>query len=523
MKITRYILIPLIIILVIGGVSTYIHLENKPLGIGSIITLNLNLFAMIGLISLGLVIRFFKWHFFMRLYSIRLKIRKSFAIFFSSLFVNLLFPLLIGETLTKNYFLHKENYTDTYKNIPLILLERILDVCAILILGIIFYASSSDKAISTASQVYLFIGAGACVILISAALIFIKVKFSLKLVISFLIGAAGWLAIFLIYFVLPGTAKQYMPFSDFGYIFSNYLVFYPTTPMGIFLSGNYLYVSFEQLFRDPSVLVQAVINIRIASVAPAFIIGLVSTVSLMRKKKAGDFHFNEISDEYEEMIPKHVRDRLIDRKCSLIIEDLRQKYGNLNKLTGLDLGGGKGWYTSRLTELTGANLILVERSSGQAKDAVKRDSSIQAVIADIENLPFENNSADFAFSINVFHHLEGHDAQKRAFDSVSRVLKPEGKFYLHEMNVHNIFFKVYMNYFFPLVKTIDEGIELWIDPKFDKASNFVSGKIVYFTFLPEFAGKKMMRVFEPIERKLEKSSLAKYSAHYFRVFENIKS
>jgi SAM-dependent methyltransferase len=154
---------------------------------------------------------------------------------------------------------------------------------------------------------------------------------------------------------------------------------------------------------------------------------------------------------------------------------------------------------------------------------VKRDPAIRAVIADIENLPFENNSADFAFSINVFHHLEGRDAQKRAFDSVSRVLKPDGKFYLHEMNVHNFFFKVYMNYFFPLVKTIDEGIELWIDPALSKAGSFVSNKIIYFTFIPEFAGRKMMKTFEPLERRLENSSLAKYSAHYFRVFENIKS
>jgi hypothetical protein len=100
--------------------------------------------------------------------------------------------------------------------------------------------------------------------------------------------------------------------------------------MGIFLSGNYLYVSFEQLIKDPSALVQTVINIRIASVAPALIIGLISTVTLLKKKKIQDYHFNEISDEYEEMIPEHVRERLINRKCSLIIDDLKQKYSSLD-------------------------------------------------------------------------------------------------------------------------------------------------------------------------------------------------
>ena len=522
MKFPRYIIWPLILVLIVGGISTYIHLQNKTIGIEKVIELNLNLFVMISLITAGLIIRFFKWHFFMRLYDIRLKIRKSFGIFFASLFVNLLFPLLIGEVLTKNYFLRKENYMNTYRNISLILFERVLDVMAIIILGIIFLVFSSEKATDSSPQAYLFIGIGVCIIFAIFTFFTVKIRLSYKLAVSFLTGLLGWFVIYLIYFVLPAETRSNLSFTDFSYIFSNYLVFYPTTPMGIFLSGNYLYISFEQIVKDPVVLLQTVINIRIASIIPALVIGLIAAIKLFKKRKTVNYHFDEISDEYTDMIPEHIRERLIQRKCSLIIEDLKQKHRNLEGLTGLDLGGGKGWYTSRLIDLTGAKVILVERSTGQAKDALSRDPRIMAVVADIEELPFGNNFADFAFSINVFHHLEERNAQKRAFDSVSRVLKPEGSFYLHEMNVHNIFFKIYMNYFFPLVKTIDEGIELWIDPKLARAGNFLSDRIIYFTFLPEFIGKRMMKLLEPLERRLENSSFGKYSAHYFRVFENNK-
>lgn len=524
-KLLRYILLPVSAFVLLGAVSTYIHLSSNTLNALNVLSLNLNLLVMSLLVMAGLLIRFFKWHFFLRIYEIRIKIRKSFYIFFFSLFVNLFFPLLIGETLTKNYLLRKENYPYSFRNISIILLERLLDVIAILVFGLVFIAFSSERALANSPQMYIYAGIAVSLIVIAGVFLSKKIFFSFKFIISFLIGCAGWFVIYLIYFTLPQEAASSISFVDFGYIFSNNLVFYPTTPMGLFVSGNYLFISLEAFIKDPALLVQTVVSIRLASILPTAVMGLVMVIQAFRKRKtAEEFHFDEISDEYAEMIPEHVRERLIERKCSMMIEDLREKFGNdLSKLTGLDLGGGKGWYTSRLIELTGSpNIILVERSVNQAEDAVKRDPKIKTIIADISELPFEENSADFAFSINVFHHLDDRDAQRRAFDSLSKVLKPGGKFYLHEMNVQNIFFKLYMNYFFPLVKTIDEGIENWIEPGMQEAGKFVSDKIIYFTFLPEFVGKGALKVFEPLEKKLERSRFAKYSAHYFRAFENRK-
>ncbi len=524
-RLIRYLLLPISAFILFGAVSTYIHLNSHTLNLSNALSLNINLMIMSLLILSGLVIRFFKWHFFLRIYEIRIKIRRSFYIFFISLFVNLFFPLLIGETLTKNYLLRKENYPYSFRNITIILLERLLDIIAILLFGIVFLAFSSDKALINSPQLYFYIAIAVALIAAAAAFLTKKVYFSFKFLISFLIGCAGWFVIFMIYFALPGSsAGGSLSFFDFGYIFSNSLVFYPTTPMGLFVSGNYLYIALEEYIKQPQLLVQTVINIRIASILPTALVGFAMAINSFRKRKTKEeFHFDEISDDYAEMIPEHVRERLITRKCNMIIDDLKQKYGTLTGLTGLDLGGGKGWYTSRLLDtMSTNNIILVERSRRQAEDAEKRDPRIKPIIADIAELPFGENSADFAFSINVFHHLDNREAQRKAFESLSKVLKPGGRFYLHEMNVQNLFFRLYMNYFFPLVKTIDEGIENWIDPQMTGIGNFISSKIIYFTFMPEFAGKTMIRLFAPIEKKLENSRLGKYSAHYLRVFENNK-
>jgi SAM-dependent methyltransferase len=435
----------------------------------------------------------------------------------------LFFPLMLGEVITKTYFLKKEGYVNIKNNVILIVAERVLDFIIIILLGLLFLSKGINPVIYGSTNEVLMIILSIIAVVFLLIIFIVESKVIVKLSICFLAGIIGWAVIYLIYFFLPQGVSHSVSLNDFGYLFSNYLVIYPATPMGLFTSGNILYISLEKLVISPALLLQSVINIRIASVAPTLIIGFISTLRLIKdRKKQTQFHFDEISDEYSGMIPEHIRERLIERKCGFIFDSLKKGFQNTNGLTGLDLGGGKGWYTSRMIDLTGSNVILVERSKKQAKDAVKRDPRIQAVIADIEHLPFKENSIDYGFSINVFHHLENNEAQLRAFNSISCVLKRGKRFFLHEMNVRNIFFKIYMEYLFPLLKTIDEGIECWVDPGKNKFGPFISNKIVYFTFLPDFMGVYIIKPFLTLERWLEHSRVGKYSAHYFRVFENIK-
>ena len=55
-----------------------------------------------------------------------------------------------------------------------------------------------------------------------------------------------------------------------------------------------------------------------------------------------------------------------------------------------------------------------------------------------------------------------------ALAEVARCLRPGGRLIVHEINVHNPFFRFYMNYVFPLLTRIDLGNEWWLSP-FDAA------------------------------------------------------
>lgn len=523
----NYIAVFFLFILAVGAISTYIHFINKSLDYHTLFTINVKLLFMTVLMILGLLIRFFKWHIFLRSHKYRLKIRRSLTIFFSSLGINLLFPFLIGEIITKHYFLKREGYSNFERNISFIILERALDLVAIISFRNVCMSFCTNQALADPSSFFhgriSIIGFSALLIVLAGLLCAVNVRALFRIALCAGVGVIGWLIIYLIYFVLPAGVSGYLSFVDFGYYFSNYLLLYPLTPMGIFAAANYQYIILEKIITDPNLLWVTAINIRIVSILPCFLIGLGAVATIIgEKRQHAAFHFDMIADEYSEMIPEHIRERLIDRKCKLIADYLVSSPADQHKKTGLDLGGGKGWYASRIIDLTGAAVILVERSLNQVKDAHSRDPRIKTVLADIQHLPFKKDSIDFSFSINVFHHLENEVAQLKAFESLSSALRNGGHFYLHEINTNNMFFKIYMNYIFPLIKTIDEGIECWIMPDRNRFGNFISHTIVYFTFMPDFISSSLMKLLSPVEQKLELSRYKKYSAHYFRMFVNIK-
>ena len=85
-------------------------------------------------------------------------------------------------------------------------------------------------------------------------------------------------------------------------------------------------------------------------------------------------------------------------------------------------------------------------------------------VADAAALPYEDESFDFIYSVNVLHHIADPQTQHLVFQEIQRLLKPGGVFFLHEINTDNPFFRLYMGYVFPLLCDIDEGTEWWIRP-----------------------------------------------------------
>ena len=240
-------------------------------------------------------------------------------------------------------------------------------------------------------------------------------------------------------------------------------------------------------------------------------------------------HFDEIAHAYEEEIPKHVRDRLLAKKTSLMQQQLSAAGIGLGA-RGLDLGCGQGWYLSALAgagyrmhgldyslgQLQKAASSARRDAGGSAGDGLSSPPSPRLCQGDAQALPFPDGSFDFAYSINAFHHLPSRAAQERAICEIVRVLRPGGVFILHEINTQNPVFRLYVGYLFPLIKQIDEGTERWILPSaLPPAPGAAWGREAqYFTFTPDFVPSALQRLLGGIERALERSALRGYSAHY---------
>jgi len=232
-------------------------------------------------------------------------------------------------------------------------------------------------------------------------------------------------------------------------------------------------------------------------------------------------HFDQIAEEYEGQIPEHIRLHYLKKKTKFI-ESILHKLNNKDKLAGLDLGCGLGWYSQNLSTEGYGNIIGLDYSKNTIRIAKATYNLLCFMVGTVEYLPFKNESLDFIYSINMFHHLPT-KIQKIAFDEIERILKPGGYFFFHEINICNPLFRLYMCYIFPKIRKIDTGEERWIFPgKLNELGRLKLIKVDYFTFMPDFTPKWVFPIFEKIESALEKTALSKYGIHYMATFKKVR-
>jgi ubiquinone/menaquinone biosynthesis C-methylase UbiE/uncharacterized membrane protein YbhN (UPF0104 family) len=229
-------------------------------------------------------------------------------------------------------------------------------------------------------------------------------------------------------------------------------------------------------------------------------------------------HFDEIAEEYREEIPNHVRERLIMYKIYVMQHHLKKKSLFPNS-RGLDFGSGQCWYACEMAK-AGYEMFAVDISKKQLQHAQRyieqQGVKVHCKLICGTSLPFPDNYFDFAYAINVFHHMNNKEEQVAVLQDIVRVLKPTGVFFLQEINTINPLFRFYMGYIFPLIRIIDEGTEKWINPRF---LPFVKGarwseNVDYFTFFPDFVPSFMMNTLLRAEKYLALSPLRHFSAHY---------
>lgn len=90
----------------------------------------------------------------------------------------------------------------------------------------------------------------------------------------------------------------------------------------------------------------------------------------------------------------------------------------------LDIGCGTGNYASALQRRTGCQCWGVDPSPEMIRRAKTRNGNVSFSVGFAEDLGFEDEFFDFAFSVDVIHHVDNRD---RYFQEAFRVLRAHGR------------------------------------------------------------------------------------------------
>ncbi len=513
--------LPILLLFLLGGVSTamwisavqfpifekYIFSFEIPIGIA----------VCVALTSLNLFTRWFRWHFLLRRFTRNIATRESLLVYFATL-PAIVTPFCVGELL-RIRLLKNRAPIESGRLVWVWLSERVMDAAVLASFFIIAKGSSFGPvvvptALGTAFLIVHF--------LVLRRGVHASILTSLG---AFLVTAFAWI---LPVWALSIAVGLFQPVAAAvaADAFSSGTLLGGVTglPVGVFVTGSTMIRDLTNFGVSYESAVVGVLIFRVGTVWFAVLLGI--AVLLFQRKRIlqiarndTERHFDTLAPEYQTEIPEHIRSALLDKKVRFIEGRLSRLGVPSGPLRGLDLGCGHGWYLAELVRsgriMTGLDYSAIQLVEG-SRHLIREDLPASLVHADATVLPFADESFDFAYSINAFHHILGPGGQERALAEVVRVLKPGGVFLLHEINTANPLFRFYMGYLFPLIRRIDEGNERWILPT---GLPTMSGatwhtEVDYFTFIPDFVPGFVQKLLGRLERRLEASSLRRFSAHY---------
>jgi len=505
----------------------------------------LALAAALGLTLLTLALRSLRWVFLLRRTQTYVPLRDSIVIYLSG-FSLLVLPLLAGETLARAAVARQRRVATGEAVILVNAWERALDLLALLAIAGVAALATGGAAGPAAGALALVVaaavpgvrrlGLGALrgVARFVARFVFGEPPSMTDAAARRLIGPAAFSVGFglsLVAWAMPGLALWGLVRSWDGSVSlaGAQALFGETAllgsavlaPGGLLVAGASLLARLEALL-DPSAATLVVFAFRVATTGLTVALGVAVMAHHLRARRpgpaSGSAHFDAIAEVYDAQIPEARRLALLDRKTVLMQHALQASLAS-PPLAGLDVGCGQGHYVKRMRDL-GFDVVGIDDSPHQvarARSLFDRPDVVQqgSVLA----IPFGAGTFDFAYCINVLHHLDSAESQRAAFEELRRVLKPGGTLFVHEINTRNWLFRFYMGYLFPALNCIDEGVERWLLPhRLAEYAGQAPERIEYFTFLPEFVPAAVVRRLAPVERRLEASRLGRYSAHYMAVF-----
>jgi SAM-dependent methyltransferase len=88
----------------------------------------------------------------------------------------------------------------------------------------------------------------------------------------------------------------------------------------------------------------------------------------------------------------------------------------------LEVGCGQGWLSERIASELGCEVVAIDQSERMVE--VARARGVDALVGDVQDLPFRDGSFDVAVAAWMLYHVEDVD---RALSELARVLRPGGR------------------------------------------------------------------------------------------------
>lgn len=159
------------------------------------------------------------------------------------------------------------------------------------------------------------------------------------------------------------------------------------------------------------------------------------------KSKVSDVSFDDYVESYKNEVDDSIGfigqdvDFFIEIKAELLLKLADKNFRDLSAIKVLDIGSGVGLVDSFLKGKI-KNLYGVDVEEGVVEKAKYNNPEVNYSIYNGSKLPFEDNTFDLCFAINVVHHVPP-SLWENFLQEMRRVLKPGGLAAVFEHNPLN--------------------------------------------------------------------------------------